>query len=146
MKNYLSLVKFTHTIFALPFAMVGYFLGVNRPGFSFDWKILGLVVLCMVFARNAAMAFNRWQDRDIDGKNPRTAVREIPSGVLPEKSVYLDWTPNRSNRHVVAGGFFGGATAFVVDLRGGDVLVSQELLDFADVNARVEEEGGGGGS
>ncbi len=87
MKNYLNLVKFSHTIFALPFAMVGYFLGVNRPEFSFDWKVLGLVVLCMVFARNAAMAFNRWQDRDIDGKNPRTAVREIPSGILPENSV-----------------------------------------------------------
>lgn len=87
MKNYLSLVKFSHTIFALPFALVGYFLGVNRPEFSFDWKVLGLVLLCMVFARNAAMAFNRWQDRDIDGKNPRTAVREIPAGILPEKSV-----------------------------------------------------------
>lgn len=89
MKNYLNLVKFSHTIFALPFAMVGYFLGVNRLGFSFDWKVLGLVVLCMIFARNAAMAFNRWQDRDIDGKNPRTAVREIPAGILPEKSVLL---------------------------------------------------------
>lgn len=87
MKNYLNLVKFSHTIFALPFAMVGYFLGVNTPGFSFDWKILGLVVLCMIFARNAAMAFNRWQDRDIDGKNPRTAVREIPAGIIQEKSV-----------------------------------------------------------
>lgn len=87
MKNYLNLVKFSHTIFALPFAMVGYFLGVNKPEFSFDWKVLGLVVLCMVFTRNAAMAFNRWQDRDIDDKNPRTAVREIPSGIIPEKSV-----------------------------------------------------------
>jgi len=87
MKKYLSLVKFSHTIFALPFALVGYFLGVNRPEFSFDWKVLGLVLLCMVFARNAAMAFNRWQDRDIDGKNPRTAVREIPAGIIPERSV-----------------------------------------------------------
>ena len=87
MKNYLNLVKFSHTIFALPFAMVGYFLGVNRPEHAFDWKVLGLVIFCMVFARNAAMAFNRWQDRDIDGKNPRTAVREIPAGIIPEKSV-----------------------------------------------------------
>lgn len=87
MKDYLSLVKFSHTIFALPFALVGYFLGVNAPGHSFDWKILGLVVLCMVFARNAAMAFNRWQDRDIDGQNPRTAVREIPAGILQANSV-----------------------------------------------------------
>ena len=87
MKNYLSLVKFSHTIFALPFALVGYFLAVNSPEFAFDWKVLGLVLLCMVFARNAAMAFNRWQDRDIDGKNPRTAVREIPAGILHERSV-----------------------------------------------------------
>ena len=87
MKNYLSLVKFSHTVFALPFALVGYFIAVNRADFGFDWKILGLVILCMVFARNAAMAFNRWQDRDIDGKNPRTAVREIPAGILPEKAV-----------------------------------------------------------
>lgn len=87
MKDYLSLVKFSHTIFALPFALVGYFLGVSRPEFSFDWKLLGLVILCMVFARNAAMAFNRWQDRDIDGQNPRTAVREIPAGVISENSV-----------------------------------------------------------
>jgi len=87
MNNYLSLVKFSHTIFALPFALVGYFIAVNTPGFSFDWKLLGLVLLCMVFARNAAMAFNRWQDRDIDGKNPRTAIREIPAGILNERSV-----------------------------------------------------------
>ncbi|MDF1695553.1 MAG: putative 4-hydroxybenzoate polyprenyltransferase [Saprospiraceae bacterium] len=87
MKNYLSLVKFSHTIFALPFALVGFFIAVNMPDYTFDWKVLGLVLLCMVFARNAAMAFNRWQDRDIDGKNPRTAVREIPAGILPERSV-----------------------------------------------------------
>lgn len=82
MKKYLNLVKFSHTIFAMPFAMVGYFLAVSDPDYSFSWEILGLVILCMVFARNAAMAFNRWQDRDIDEKNPRTKVREIPAGVV----------------------------------------------------------------
>lgn len=87
MKNYLSLVKFSHTIFALPFALVGYFLGVMRPEHSFDWTILALVLLCMVFARNTAMAFNRWADRDIDGLNPRTAVREIPAGILSADGV-----------------------------------------------------------
>lgn len=89
MKDYLSLVKFSHTIFALPFAMVGYSLAINLPGYSFQWKTLGLVVLCMVFARNAAMAFNRYLDREIDGKNPRTAVREIPAGILSAKSVMI---------------------------------------------------------
>ena len=89
MKNYLSLVKFSHTIFALPFALVGYFIAVNTPEHSFDLKVLGLVLLCMVFARNAAMAFNRYIDRDIDSANPRTAVREIPAGVLKANSVLI---------------------------------------------------------
>lgn len=81
-KNYLSLVKFSHTIFALPFALVGYFLGTHFAGFSFQGKTLLLVLGCMVFARSAAMAFNRLVDRDIDKKNPRTAVREIPAGLV----------------------------------------------------------------
>lgn len=86
MKDYLSLIKFSHTIFALPFALLGFFLGVmNREG-QIDLKILVLVLLCMVFARSAAMAFNRYLDRDIDGKNPRTAQREIPAGTISPKS------------------------------------------------------------
>lgn len=89
MKNYLSLVKFSHTIFALPFALVGYFFAVSQDAYAFDWKTLGLVLLCMVFARSAAMAFNRWQDRDIDGKNPRTAIREIPAGILSANAVLM---------------------------------------------------------
>ena len=89
MKDYLSLVKFSHTIFALPFALVGYFLAINLPGYDFQWKTFVLVLLCMVFARNSAMAFNRYLDRDIDGKNPRTAVREIPAGILSAQKVLV---------------------------------------------------------
>ncbi len=89
MKDYLNLVKFSHTIFALPFALVGYFLAINLPNYSFQWKTFVLVLLCMIFARNAAMAFNRYLDRDIDGQNPRTAVREIPSGILSAHSVRI---------------------------------------------------------
>ncbi|MEE9439972.1 MAG: UbiA-like polyprenyltransferase [Saprospiraceae bacterium] len=89
MKNYLALVKFSHTIFALPFALAGFFIGVNTQGQSFQWTTLLLVLLCMVFARNAAMAFNRLLDRDIDAKNSRTAVREIPAGLLTANSVFL---------------------------------------------------------
>lgn len=85
-RNYLSLIKFSHTIFAMPFALVGFFLGIYHSGQGFDFQKLVLVMLCMVFARSAAMAFNRWQDRDIDAKNPRTVVREIPSGVIKEKN------------------------------------------------------------
>jgi 4-hydroxybenzoate polyprenyltransferase len=82
MKNYLSLVKFSHTIFAMPFALIGFFLATTETGKGFDWMLLLKVVLCMVFARTAAMAFNRWADRDIDSKNPRTANREIPAGSI----------------------------------------------------------------
>ncbi|MDG1476812.1 MAG: UbiA-like polyprenyltransferase [Vicingaceae bacterium] len=108
MKNYLSLIKFSHTIFALPFALIGFFLGVEHltlelgaedvegilnfpPGFIIYLSILlGLVVLCMVFARSAAMAFNRYIDRKIDLANPRTAeVREIPNGTITPKNALI---------------------------------------------------------
>jgi len=100
-KNYLSLIKFSHTIFAMPFALIGFFLGVlhsgvlqvngnttGTSGLFVDLGIkLGLVILCMIFARSAAMAFNRYLDRRFDAKNPRTAIREIPSGIIPARSV-----------------------------------------------------------
>jgi len=86
-KNYLSLVKFSHTIFALPFAMVGFFLAIETQGGQLDWRLLILVLFCMVFARSAAMAYNRYLDRVIDAKNPRTKQREIPAGTISEKSV-----------------------------------------------------------
>jgi len=76
MKQYLSLVKFSHTIFALPFALLGFFLAIFRLDVQVPWITFLYVLLCMIFARNAAMAFNRYLDRDIDGKNPRTVVRE----------------------------------------------------------------------
>lgn len=90
MKKYLSFVKFPHIVFALPFALTGYFTGIYMPGQSFSWSILLLVLLCMVFARNAAMGFNRWADRHIDAKNPRTAVREIPTGkISPQHALWF---------------------------------------------------------
>lgn len=82
MKNYLSLVKFSHTIFAMPFALTAFFIALSQQREGMDWLKLALVILCMVFARSAAMAFNRYLDRDIDAVNPRTRVREIPSGVI----------------------------------------------------------------
>jgi 4-hydroxybenzoate polyprenyltransferase len=86
MKNYLSLIKFSHTIFALPFALTGFFIGVKQNDQGLNWQLLGLVVFCMVFARSAAMAFNRYLDRDIDAANPRTKTREIPAGIISDKS------------------------------------------------------------
>ncbi len=86
MKNYLSLIKFSHTVFALPFALVGFFLANYLEGKSPNLTILLCIVLCMIFARSAAMAFNRYLDRDIDALNPRTVVREIPAGVISANS------------------------------------------------------------
>lgn len=115
-KNYLSLVKFSHTIFAMPFAMIGFFWGIQNSGIytlsveeinisddsiwgsdvtnNFHWMNhwlfkLFLVILCMVFARSAAMAFNRYLDREFDARNPRTAIREIPSGIISANSALM---------------------------------------------------------
>lgn len=78
----MSLVLFAHSIFALPFAIIGFFLAVSTSDFQFEWKLFVLMLLCMVTARNAAMAFNRYLDRDVDALNPRTAVRDIPAGKI----------------------------------------------------------------
>ena len=88
-KNYLSLVKFSHTIFAMPFALIGFVLGVanlksRNTGVPTNELILlfFLVLVCMVTARSAAMGFNRYLDRHFDQLNPRTAIREIPAGII----------------------------------------------------------------
>jgi 4-hydroxybenzoate polyprenyltransferase len=122
-KKYLSLVKFSHTIFAMPFALIGFVLGVHSiirvaisqngsssvygstgiplPGFvpiTFEastfslFLLFFLVILCMIFARSAAMAFNRWADASWDAQNPRTAIREIPKGII---------TPNNALAFVI---------------------------------------------
>ncbi|RFZ85887.1 4-hydroxybenzoate octaprenyltransferase [Mucilaginibacter terrenus] len=80
MKKYFSLVTFSHTIFAMPFAFIGFFLAVTTTDHKFEWQKLVMMLLCMVFARNSAMAFNRYLDRNIDAKNPRTKQRDIPAG------------------------------------------------------------------
>jgi 4-hydroxybenzoate polyprenyltransferase len=101
-KSYLSLIRFSHTIFAMPFAMIGFFLGFSRVAYSVipGWHVgirpqgetefwivrFVLVVLCMIFARSAAMAFNRWLDVKWDALNPRTAIREIPAGIISKNS------------------------------------------------------------
>ena len=76
-KNYLELVKFAHTLFALPFALAS--MLVAAKGLP-DWRIFGWILLAMVGARTSAMGFNRIVDRDIDARNPRTRNRELPSG------------------------------------------------------------------
>jgi 4-hydroxybenzoate polyprenyltransferase len=87
LQRYLSLIAFSHTVFALPFALIGYFIAYREVGFSATK--LGAVLLCMIFARSAAMAFNRYIDRNIDALNPRTAVREIPAGLVSPTSALV---------------------------------------------------------
>lgn len=86
-KNYLSLVKFSHTIFAMPFALIGFVLGlrnhfIQQTSVDHVGLIFFLVLVCMVTARSTAMAFNRYLDRHFDKLNPRTAIREIPAGII----------------------------------------------------------------
>ncbi|HEY0354817.1 MAG TPA: UbiA-like polyprenyltransferase, partial [Flavisolibacter sp.] len=117
-KNYLSLIKFSHTIFAMPFALIGFFLALSELDYingTFQWNLnqtvgwtpdnfshseairdpadiwilFVLVILCMVFARSAAMAFNRYLDRKWDALNPRTAIREIPKGIITPKNALV---------------------------------------------------------
>ena len=135
-KDYLSLVKFSHTIFAMPFAMIGFFLGIRLlPEIAFrihkfssipGWHTtLGLVdvrnmpisiadifvrfllvLICMITARSAAMAFNRYLDRSFDAKNPRTAIREIPKGII---------APNSALRFVILNCVLFIATTFFIN-------------------------------
>ena len=86
LKVFLEMIKFEHTLFALPFAYLGAFLASG--GIPAGWKLLW-ITLAMVGARTAAMSLNRIIDRYIDARNPRTAQRAIPSGQLRVQEVYL---------------------------------------------------------
>lgn len=90
LRHILEMIRFSHTLFALPFALLAACLAWRdnvRDGVSFRMQELAGIVLCMVFARSTAMAFNRLADRWIDAANPRTAGRHIPAGILSVSSV-----------------------------------------------------------
>ena len=87
--DFFSLVKIAHTVFSLPFALIGFFLALKATNEPFSLQPLLLILLCVLFARNAAMGFNRYADRDIDKKNPRTALREIPNNVIKPGSALI---------------------------------------------------------
>ena len=87
--NFMGLVKFWHTIFAMPFALMAFVFAVATTESDFDWWLLVKVVCCMVTARNVAMGFNRWADRKIDSQNPRTAMREIPQGKISPRAALI---------------------------------------------------------
>jgi len=87
LSHYGSLVKLSHTVFALPFALAAVVLASAYAPIT-AWRV-ALIIVCIAAARTAAMAFNRLIDRDIDGDNPRTADRELPKGVVSVASVRL---------------------------------------------------------
>lgn len=107
--KYFSLVKFSHTVFAMPFAMIGFALGISEGGYNFSFRLLILIILCMIFARNSAMGFNRLADRKFDALNPRTKSREIPAGIIST----------------------GAATAFVIINSGLFVLTTYFINSLA---------------
>jgi len=81
-RRLLEMIRFSHTVFALPFALLSAAIAWSRPESRFTGNALAGILLCMVFARSAAMAFNRIVDRQIDAANPRTAGRHLPAGTL----------------------------------------------------------------
>jgi 4-hydroxybenzoate polyprenyltransferase len=87
-RKLLELIRFSHTVFALPFALLSAALAWRAEG-VFRWLDLVGILLCMVFARSAAMAFNRLADRRFDATNPRTAARHLPAGTLTVPTVVL---------------------------------------------------------
>ncbi len=94
LRLFLELIRFSHTVFAMPFAMLGAVMAWTTPSplseaTSFRWLDLVGIVLCMVTARSAAMAFNRLADCQIDAANPRTASRHLPAGTLSLLGVSL---------------------------------------------------------
>src|SRR5262245_38709039 len=101
---YLEMIKFSHTVFALPFALISLAIAIRRIGGVRMLDVVG-VLACMVFARSTAMGFNRWADRDLDAQNPRTATRAIPAGLLSPQRV-LGFTIACGLLFVASSGFF----------------------------------------
>ena len=111
-RDYFSLVKFSHTIFAMPFALIGFTLAVSGNEYHFSIRLLILVIFCMVFARNAAMGFNRLADRRFDSLNPRTVKREIPAGTISPKAAALFVIIN-AILFIICAGFINRLTLFL---------------------------------
>jgi 4-hydroxybenzoate polyprenyltransferase len=121
-RSLLELIRFSHTVFALPFALTGAAMAWNRPpGFRFG-QLIG-ILLCMVFARSAAMAFNRLADRGFDAGNPRTAGRHLPAGLLSPGVV---WTFTA----VCVAGFIASTTIFLAYDNPWPVYLSVPVLLF----------------
>lgn len=110
----LEMIRFSHTIFALPFALLAAVMAWTAPApdtieVGFSWRQLLGVLICMVAARSAAMAFNRLADRKIDGENPRTKNRHLPAGLLSVAGVWFFLA-------VMSVGFVAGALLFLPNI------------------------------
>ncbi len=114
-RNYLSLVRFSHTVFAMPFALIGFTLAISRDSGKFSIRLLLLIILCMILARNAAMGFNRITDRKVDAMNPRTRNREIPSGKISSASASVFVAVN-SLLFIIAAGLINRLTLILSPL------------------------------
>ena len=121
-RRFLEMIRFSHTLFALPFALFSAILAWRTKG-EFSWIELVGILLCMVFARSAAMAFNRLADRDIDALNPRTAVRHLPSGQLSVAAVWLFTL-------VGCAGFIGCTALFLLENNPWPIYLAVPVLLF----------------
>jgi 4-hydroxybenzoate polyprenyltransferase len=104
-RSLLEMIRFSHTLFALPFALLSAALAWRGAEAGFSWLQLVGILLCMVFARSTAMAFNRLADHELDAANPRTAQRHLPAGRLSRVSVWIFTA-------VCAAGFFASTAIF----------------------------------
>jgi 4-hydroxybenzoate polyprenyltransferase len=118
----LEMIRFSHTLFALPFALLSALLASQKPG-SFHILDLVGILLCMVLARSAAMAFNRLVDRDLDGANPRTAKRHLPTGQL-SPFIVAAFTA------ACAAGFIASTSLFLLSGNFWPVYLSVPVLMF----------------
>src|SRR5215470_3752924 len=104
-RAYSSLVKLSHTVFALPFAASAVVLALRRPHLPLTAARVLFMLVAMASARTAAMAYNRYLDRDVDAENPRTASREVPRGIVSAREALL--------LSLVSGAIFLGAAALL---------------------------------
>ncbi|PJZ51711.1 UbiA-like polyprenyltransferase [Leptospira adleri] len=128
LKHYGSLIKFSHTLFALPFAGIAFVLAFlkTHDKSPIDWIILTILILIsMVLARSAAMGFNRIVDRDIDAKNQRTVDREIPAGKISTRSAVL--FVGLSSLGFFAASWFINSTAFALSFPTLLILLGYSL-------------------
>ncbi|HTI99912.1 MAG TPA: UbiA-like polyprenyltransferase [Dongiaceae bacterium] len=129
--KWLSFVRFSHTIFALPFALAAMLVAARDNHGWPGWRVFGLILAAMVCARTCAMAFNRIMDRKFDALNPRTANRHLPRGQISLVSAWLLWLTS-------AAGFLG-ATFFLNPICFGLAPVALAVVCFYSLTKRFTD-------